>query len=772
MELKADLVKPLLAPLMEKMTPRRSGMVDYLSAQVLPTLLPALRSLTRAAERLDAGLAAAREGSEGMAFDTKSAPLRVFVTRNVTPELSRGLELCYREQPSDAIDFLAKFLFERSGDDAGGGDDDDEEQLNPLHWLGQYLMRHNPNHPDKCMPSQASPRLFRPLAPTKLRDPRAPSPERRASPRTYPAAMEPSYERVDATTLRLYRENHRFKVGLEESAMVLEILRDEVAHRVTFECTVLATKKTISRTLGEDELMGLLSDADKWKVGINTAALEMAPKVRILKKKYASSLKIGFAGTRETAVERLTSTTRRCEGKLYVVDILREPHLGGDRKAAEERGDLCTLRFRAYLPETSSYIETAVAGQRLSRDARKAKDQVLGLVDRVDVVALPDCSAHVLVRLHTPYETDMLGASGDGKRTRVRVATGVVASDGEDGREARMVASVVDLWANGEAAEGQDAPPRPPPTIYLLLPEAAYEGALDLAQAMEATAPPLQALARGLRFDSGGALAHTSMVRAKSLVARRFEEALGAAATLKKGEVHLGVDCAGRDVSYKYDQKIVDRRDALWSLRRDQALLDLQRGGDAGGVLVYRAGVQLSDMYMLVSLYRVSTSVTGKLRFTAYEPTQCAQLELAADHVDTRPFGCAGPGKPLRGAAKALAKALCGRLKVENSDKGRGPPALSLWEKDPVTTKMRRAFDGLPKDARGRAAKGDVVDLFAVAKNELDHFLAPQNNKPKLPPIVGFDQVNACLETAKRRVELDTHKRVDFATFAKALEDP
>ena len=135
----ADLMKGILSPLRDAATPRRGGMMDYLSARVLPTLLPALKGLSRVAEASDPQLKAARDGADaaGMPFDQRSTALKVYIARNVTPALSKGLEACFRETPDDAVDFLASFLFERSGDD-GPGDEKDEEALNPLHWLGQY----------------------------------------------------------------------------------------------------------------------------------------------------------------------------------------------------------------------------------------------------------------------------------------------------------------------------------------------------------------------------------------------------------------------------------------------------------------------------------------------------------------------------------------------------------------------------------------------------------------------------------------------------------
>ena len=680
---------------------------------------------------------------------------------------------CYKEQPADAIDFLAKFLFERSGDD-GPVDDDEEETLNPLHWLGQYLMRHNVAHGERSFPSEASPRLYEPLRPTKLRDGRAATPERRASPRTYPAALEPKFEDVGGGVLRLYRENHRFRVGLEDQAMVLEVFRDEVARSVDFKATNLQTGKSVLRRASEAELMDLVSSGDKWGVGISTAALELAPKVRVLKKKYSNALKLGFAGTKETAVERLTSTTRRCDSKLYVVDVLREPTPGGstDRKLNDEKGDLCALRFRAYHPDTSTYIEARVPGQRLHNATAKMRDQVQDLADRVDVVVVPDGGEHVLVKLHAPYDCDMLPPAGgpdDGKRCRVQVSTGLIAAaavTADEPDQVRMVAAVVDLWGGGDDPELQAAARAPK---YLVLPEESYEGVPDLALSIAPTAPELQALTSGLRYDPATALlSHKAMQRARSLLAKRFDAAVELDATLKKGEVVLGVDAAtGLQVPYKYDQKIVDKRDRLFALRRDQSLMDAQRPRGEDGALVYRQGVQMSNMYMIVSVFRLSASVTGSLKFTAYEPTQCAQLELDVDHLDTRPLS-----SPLAPAGKRLAKQLCARLRLEKSDKGRGPPALVLWEVDPVSTKMKRAFDGLHKDSRGRAGKADVVDLFATAQNELDHFLAPpKSNKAKLPPIVGFDAVATSLETAKRRIADDARTRIDFHTFSKVLLD-
>ena len=213
-------------------------------------------------------------------------------------------------------------------------------------------MRHNPSHAG--FPEQGSPRLYAPLQPTRLRDMRAPTPERRASPRTYPPSQEPTPEEALPGVARLYKQQHRFRVGLEEKGFVLEVFRAQ--NEVTFVATPLVEgQAVVRRTVPEAELASLLQQNDRWAVWVATAATDLAPKVRILKKKYAKALKIGFYGTRECASERLTSTTRRCGDKLYVIDLIREPQTGGSRKDAEAKGDLCALKFRAYEPNASSY---------------------------------------------------------------------------------------------------------------------------------------------------------------------------------------------------------------------------------------------------------------------------------------------------------------------------------------------------------------------------------------------------------------------------------
>ena len=51
---------------------------------------------------------------------------------------------------------------------------------------------------------------------------------------------------------------------------------------------------------------------------------------------------------------------------------------------------------------------------------------------------------------------------------------------------------------------------------------------------------------------------------------------------------------------------------------------------------------------------------------------------------------------------------------------------LELWEADAITTKIRRAFSGLPLDGRGRAAREDVLRVLRSATGQVDQLLTAE----------------------------------------------
>ena len=78
-----------------------------------------------------------------------------------------------------------------------------------------------------------------------------------------------------------------------------------------------------------------------------------------------------------------------------------------------------------------------------------------------------------------------------------------------------------------------------------------------------------------------------------------------------------------------------------------------------------------------------------------------------------------------------------------------GDTNLILFEKNEWLTKLRMAFDALPKDFTGRASRGNVLDLLRDTKKSIVEFLAgmhdPMNEYVMgyLDRVICFAEVNA-----------------------------
>ena len=577
-------------------TPRRARVADYLSAQILPTLVPALSHLSAAAERSAPDLASAAS-SKDEPFDQQSVPLKIYLARNVAPVLNKGLELTYREDPSDPVDFLAQFLFQRSGNEAPVADNDAEEEdpLNPLHWLAQYLMRHNPKHAGAggaadMPPGPASPRLFIPLEPTKKRDARAPTPERRASPRTYPTSLEPTYATAPGGEV-LCKEDRKVAIGLEETFASITATRDPQRRVVSFVCTELETGNQYERHFDEAQIQALLASPDQWLVGIAAAAQELVKRAILTSSAPSgpgrkSALTLSFKGTAEaSAGVCLLSRSMRLAGETFLVHVIKEaaPASSGVRDD-EELGEGCALRFRLYEPEASSHLE-AVVYQHLAWEQPKRKQQVTNILSRLTVTQLPkgvtaspaagSSGRAALLLLNEGDQAALL--SDDNNITTVQLTMGLTSSDcGPSSKGAMMIV----VFARAEGASSVVEP------ATLILPLDALAGPLPPLGAHDASRPvslgvePLAQLTTDLRYD-GGDLKHTSLPPVPSIVSRRFE----AARTFDKTITAL-LEPAG----YKYEQDKIEKRDRLWRQRRDQTFQDRRtlREAESEGTVVFR----------------------------------------------------------------------------------------------------------------------------------------------------------------------------------------
>ena len=91
-------------------------------------------------------------------------------------------------------------------------------------------------------------------------------------------------------------------------------------------------------------------------------------------------------------------------------------------------------------------------------------------------------------------------------------------------------------------------------------------------------------------------------------------------------------------------------------------------------------------------------------------------------------------GEYLKGAKDSSLLSLCRCLQLVS---GMGGVNLILFERDSWLSKIRTAFDALPKDFTGRASRGNVLDLLNDTKDGIVKFLAGIHD-PMNEHIMGF----------------------------------
>ena len=125
---------------------RAIAIISYVQKYILPTLTPALVALSRAveADELTDDVMVPNPDDD---LDMQSMELKIYLAKNVNKTISDGLEKTFRAKPADPLDHLASYFFAQSADEILNPELDD--QVNPLQFLAQYLMRHNPLHADE-----------------------------------------------------------------------------------------------------------------------------------------------------------------------------------------------------------------------------------------------------------------------------------------------------------------------------------------------------------------------------------------------------------------------------------------------------------------------------------------------------------------------------------------------------------------------------------------------------------------------------------------------
>ena len=139
------LLSSYLSPLT---TPGNVAIAKYTHANFAPVLLAGLAALGTVVENdvtnTDVTKPPPSADGDTEDADTASMELRIYFAKTVNKTISLGIEKCYKNQPSDPVDYLANFFFQESCDEMLEPEMD--EAVNPLQFLAQYLYRHNPIH--------------------------------------------------------------------------------------------------------------------------------------------------------------------------------------------------------------------------------------------------------------------------------------------------------------------------------------------------------------------------------------------------------------------------------------------------------------------------------------------------------------------------------------------------------------------------------------------------------------------------------------------------
>lgn len=696
-------------------------------------------------------------------YESKSLPIRVKLSRQVTPALTRGMRLAFHQKPANPIDFLAKHLFSESSDESEG--DDIEETFSPLRFLAQYLMRH-------ATESAGDPHYLETLVPTKPRDPQS-------------LMSDTCNSDCDQ---HIWQEIRLFRVGLDEKPLMLRVTRD-VQNYVTYSC-LERDAVVAERIVSELELHQILMPRNEcWTVNTTIAARKLVDRVKLVK--AARSLRITFLGCPDAPRrEKLATTIRREGSRFYLVDVWQE-HIADDEK--EE--SLCHLILNAYESAASTTSSLVISNQPISTKSRVAKRQIANVLERVRIESLSpemadesheDSPCFIALELCPPFtrlvETVAIKSNENeptkpnSQKFEIKVAIVAQPTSRDEGTCALVSGRPI-----GSLAE-----------VHLCIVDF-FQLPVDCTKPLNGSDEPLRSILNGLRYNhTDNTLLHaTRQVAALPTATRkRFLSARALDASLNLGGMR-------KAMSRKFNKNIINRRDMLLRTKRDQRLRDRQRLSGDEGKLVHRQVRIINGVYWIISVFVVIRAKNGELRFEAYDPLSCESSQLQLKHTDTRSL-CCSDSQPMLGQRVQHACDLCSRLwfdaQLKPSAKnctaqGVRSTTLALWEHDAISTKLKRAFDRIPKNSHGHASRRDIVDVFTIAQDELASFLLTSSTRPQrghgraasmparyLPPLINHEvseqaqQVLCGAKThiASQKPELMT---LPFSDFVEAVRD-
>jgi len=764
-------------------TPKSTYMIE----RIFPTLIPGLVLLLKAVKRSGTDLIVPITGE--VPFDEKSVPYQIYLSRYVMKILTFGLEKCYRTSPEDEIDFIADYLFQNSADDFLDSSDPGNEAfdiIHPLHWLAQYLYRHNPKYIGKSN-NQRLDSLLVPFKPSKRPNPGAPTPERINSPRTYPPEKEEVFETENPTgsgKLAVSNSQDNLIIGsvVSEIAKYLEIPADKANFNVkairhtknntiTFKAQNESTGQNFQRTIGEVELQWMLNPEDRWRTSTVKASRDAMKKVTLVP--LNQDHKIMFE--KESSSSLCYKGTKRILDKTYIVEMFYEPEIKAETPALED-GDKennnksapnaerfrpeVTIRFKLYDPETTLYYECSCTDV-LTLSSEAFSLQVNRLIDYVTMINLPNkeekassknglCAlmplienAETILNGHECIITCGFTCSASTATAKGNRSILTIIEINNVKKEVYIPVNVIEKSFPRFASKDKQLCSVTDPVIVDILSKIAIDGVKkdDAGKIVD--------------FD---ATSNLPQKMRKPVFAKKFDTALLLDASFAKLTPLFNQSMA-------LTPEETEARDKIWKMRRNQTLerrkverCRRQRAEDSnGGVFLLRRGQKINGINMIVSIEVLCDSINGKLKFSAYNPINGETYSTVLPNQDTRKYDTLRSGKMITGDAEKEIVEICSRLKLEDDEKNSGTFQLVLWESSVTKTKIRRSFNRLNRDKWGNASKQDIISMLKFSLEDQVEYLKRSSHKVLANESLKYFEgaLQRTIENAPSRVSFD-----------------